>query len=181
MKKNFFLAIALGLITACNSSSTNNEQQASTASSEPKQQAVEFADPKYTDMGKKAMAEMSAGDINSWISMFSDSARYYWNNGDSLIGKTAINAYWTKRRGEVIDSISFKNDIWLPVKVNQPQQAIQTPGVWLLSWYQVTSKYKNGKSMSQWIHTDYHFDANDKVDEVVQYLDRAPINAALAK
>ena len=35
--------------------------------------------------------------------------------------------------------------------------------------------------MSQWIHTDYHFDANDKIDQVVQYIDRAPINAAIAK
>jgi hypothetical protein len=35
--------------------------------------------------------------------------------------------------------------------------------------------------MSQWIHNDFHFDANDKVDEVVQYIDRAPINTALSK
>jgi hypothetical protein len=181
MKKDFLLPIALVFITACNSSSTANQQQDSTASSAPKQQAAEFADPKYTDMGKKSLAEMTSGDMDSWLSAFADSARYYWNGGDSLIGKAAISNYWKKRRTEVIDSISFKNDIWLPVKVNQPQQPVQTPGVWLLSWYQVTSKYKNGKTMSQWIHTDYHFDANDKVDEVVQYIDRAPINAALAK
>lgn len=181
MKKNFLLAVALVLIAACNSSSTNNKQQDSTASSETKQQPAEFADPKYTDIGKKAMAAMSSGDMDSWISMFSDSARYYWNGGDSLIGKTAINDYWKKRRTEVIDSITFKNDIWLPVKVNEPQQAVQAPGVWLLSWNQVTAKYKNGKTMSQWIHTDYHFDANDKVDRVIQYIDMAPIKAALAK
>lgn len=69
----------------------------------------------------------------------------------------------------------------MPVKVNTPQQQVQAPGVWLLAWFQVNAKYKTGKSMSQWIHTDYHFDANDKIDQVVQYIDRAPINAAIAK
>lgn len=181
MKQNFLLAISLVLMAACNSSSTENKQQDSTASSsEAKQQPAEFADQKYTDIGKKAMAAMSSGDIDSWVSMFADNAKYYWNSGDSLIGKAAISDYWKNRRTKVIDSISFKYDMWLPIKVNEPQQPMQTPGVWLLNWYQVTSKYKNGKTMSQWIHNDYHFDANDKVDEVIQYLDRAPINAALA-
>ena len=181
MKKNFLLVVAYALLAACNNGNTEKEQQTLVAASDTKQQATEFADPKYTDIGKKALAAMSAGDIDSWMSMFADNAKYYWNGGDSLIGKAAINDYWKKRRTEVIDSISFKYDIWLPVKVNEPQQTMQTQGVWLLSWYQVISKYKNGKTMSQWIHNDFHFDASDKVDEVVQYIDRAPINAALSK
>jgi hypothetical protein len=180
MKQNFLLAIALVLMAGCNSSNTA-DQQATTTTPEAKQQAAEFADPKYADIGKKQMAAMSSGDIDSWMSIFADNAKYYWNGGDSLIGKAAISDYWKNRRTNVIDSISFKNDIWLPVKVNEPQQAVQAPGVWLLSWYQVETKYKNGKAMGQWIHTDYHFDANDKVDQVIQYIDRAPINAALAK
>jgi hypothetical protein len=119
--------------------------------------------------------------MDTWMSMFADNAKYFWNGGDSLIGKAAINDYWRKRRTEVIDSISFAYDIWLPVKVNESQQPMQTTGVWLLSWYQVSAKYKNGKTMSQWIHNDFHFDADKKVDQVVQYIDRAPINAALSK
>jgi hypothetical protein len=31
------------------------------------------------------------------------------------------------------------------------------------------------------VHTDFHYDSADKVDIAVQYIDRAPINAALAK
>jgi hypothetical protein len=81
---------------------------------------------------------------------------------------------------DVIESLTFSNQIWLAVNVEEPQQAVQAPGVWLLGWYVVNAKYKNGKSMMQWTHVDFHFDANDKVDEVIQYLDRAPINAALA-
>jgi hypothetical protein len=114
------------------------------------------------------------------MSSFADNAVYQWNNGDSLAGKAAITAYWKKRRGEVIDSLTFSNQILLPIKVNKPQ-SIEQPGVWLLSWHQVTAKYKTGKSMSQWMHTDMHFDASDKIDRVIQYLDRAPINAATKK
>jgi len=66
----------------------------------------------------------------------------------------------------------------LPIKVNKKGN-IPLDGYWLLSWYKTTAKYKGGKSMTQWIHTTYHFDANDKIDMVDQYLDKAAINAAL--
>jgi len=80
----------------------------------------------------------------------------------------------------VVETISFKNDIWLPLQVNQSQQT-EKAGVWLLSWYQVTAKYKGGSSMTQWMQMLYHFDDVDKIDEVHQYVDMAPINAALPK
>jgi hypothetical protein len=54
------------------------------------------------------------------------------------------------------------------------------PGVWLLSWYQVDAKYKNGNKMTQWIHTTMHFNDASKIDRVIQYLDRAPINKAMS-
>src|SRR4029079_7843985 len=111
-------------------------------------------------------------------SMFAENARYYWSSGDSLIGKEAIADFWKKRRADVLESITFSSDIWLAVKVNQPQQAVQTPGVWLLGWYLINAKYKTGKSMTQWTHVDLHFDSHDKVDQLIQYIDRVPINAA---
>jgi len=43
----------------------------------------------------------------------------------------------------------------------------------------VNVKYKNGKKLSFWIHSDFHYNAEDKVDIYIQYIDRAPINAAL--
>ena len=132
------------------------------------------------DVGKKGIAALSAGDVEGWMNGYADNAVYVWNNGDSIAGKAAITAYWKKRRTEAIDSISFTNAIFLPIKVNQPQ-SVEAPGVWLLGWYQVNAKYKTGKRMTQWIHTDMHFDANDKIDRVIQYLDRAPINAAMMK
>ncbi len=143
--------------------------------------ATEIADDKYMEVGKKGLASMTSGDIDAWTSPYADNAVYLWNNGDSIAGKSAILEYWKKRRTEVIDSISFSNDIWLAVKVNKPQNVYHAPGTWLLGWYMVNTKYKTGKRMGQWIHTAMHFDASDKIDRVLQFIDRAPINAAMAK
>jgi len=184
MKNVLCLAFITSLFFACNNQKPEDARTAATvdsaATAQVKMQPAEFADPKYSEIGKKGLAALSSGDIDTWMSSFADNAVYLWNNGDSIVGKALITAYWKKRRGEVIDSISFSNEIWLPIKVNQPQ-SIEQPGVWLLSWYFTSAKYKNGKRMSQYIHSDSHFDANDKIDRYIQYLDRAPINAALKK
>jgi hypothetical protein len=183
MKRTFYvMTCTLLFAVACNNETRNDSSTAATNAATPAADAkpgpAEFADPKYADVGKKQLAALSSGDIDGWLALFADDAVYVWNNGDSLAGKTAISAYWKKRRTEVIDSISFAEDIWLPVKVNQPQQS-EAPGVWLLSWYRTSAKYKGGKSMNQWIHTAMHFNTNDKVDRLIQYLDRAAINAAI--
>lgn len=179
MKKMFLCAFGYALLLACNNQKPAEENNAVAATATP--QATEFADSKYTEIGKRGIAALASGDVDTWMNDFADNAKYYWNNGDSLVGKAAIALYWKQRSTQVIDSMSFMSDMWLPVKINEPQQQVQTPGVWLLSWYQVRAKYKTGKSMTQWIHTDFHFDSSDKIDEVVQYLDRVPINAAASK
>lgn len=165
----------------------NNEQKTdtdtkvtSTSDSSSKKAPSEFADPKYTDMGKSMLAQFENGDIDGWLKGFSDNAVWNWSSGDSLAGKAKIAEYWKNRRANVIDSIKFTNDIWLPLKVNTPQRGPDMPGVWLLNWYMVNVKYKNGKKLMFWIHTDYHFDSTDKIDRAIEYIDRAPIVAALA-
>ncbi len=172
------LALCL-LLFACKSTTSDDAGMAEKTATE--MAPVEFADAKYSEIGKAGLAALSSGDIAKWMESYADNAVYRWNNGDSLVGKQAISEYWTKRRTEAIDSISFNYDIWLPVKVNTPANDRQAPGLWLLSWYETTAKYKTGKTMRQWIHTDTHFDANDKIDIVIQYLDRASINAAMTK
>ncbi len=184
MKKLMFWTLCSLLFIACNDQKKEEPTTETTpaAAAETKETPpAEFADAKYVDIGKKGLAALSAGDVDGWVAAYADNAMYYWNGGDSISGKAAIAEYWKKRRTEVIDSLNYSSDIWLPVKVNTPQQAAQAPGVWLLGWYKVDAKYKTGKRMSQWIHTDMHFDANDKVDRVIMYIDRAPINAAMKK
>src|SRR5258706_5509144 len=72
---------------------------------------AEFADAKYSDMARNMLAALARGDVASWVSNFSDNAVYVWNNGDSLAGKAAISEYWTKRRTQDVDSLTFKNEI----------------------------------------------------------------------
>jgi ketosteroid isomerase-like protein len=145
-----------------------------------KVQDVEFADNKYAERGKKALNDLTRGDMDAWMAQFADNAKYYWNSGDSLVGKPAIDKYWRNRRANVFETITFENEIWLPVKVNKSEN-IKNPGNFLLGWYKITVKYKGGKSMTQGIHTVFHFDENDKIDVVNQYLDRAVITEAMKK
>ena len=140
----------------------------------------EFADAKYMDWGKKSQQQFESGDIDAWASQFADNAVYQWSNGDSLAGKQAIVDYWKDRRKNVIQNIKFTNDIWLPIKVNKPQRGPDMQGNWLLSWYQVNATYKSGKSLSFWVHSDLHYNDKDEVDRVIQYIDMAPIKAAIS-
>jgi hypothetical protein len=162
MRKVLYGAIISVFFLACNNEQAKTTPAAgsdsSGAATETKKAPAEFADAKYVEFGKKSIAGLSSGDIDAWTASYADNAVYVWNNGDSIAGKTAINEYWKKRRTEVIDSITFANDIWLPVKINQPQ-SVEAPGTWLLGWYQVHAKYKTGKSMTQWIHVDMHFNS----------------------
>lgn len=177
MKKLFLVVLCASVFMGC-----KKETAAEPAANEPKAAEsvapVEFADAKYTEIGKKALEAMSKGDMDAWMSNYADNAKYYWNSGDSLIGKPAIDKFWRDRRTNVIETIVFEKDIWLPVKVNEKGN-IPMDGYWLLSWYKTTAKYKGGKSMTQWIHTTFHFDGNDKIDMVNQYLDKSVIMAAM--
>lgn len=179
MKKILILAAGCMILFACNNEKTESGSTTTATDSSAKQQPAEFADAKYVEWGKQQSAKFTSGDIDGWLTSFADNAVYSWSSGDSLAGKAKIAEYWKNRRGNVIDSIQFTNDIWLPIKVNQSQTSFDSPGVWLLSWYMVNVKYKNGKKLMFWVHTDYHYDNNDKIDRAIQYMDRAPINAAL--
>jgi ketosteroid isomerase-like protein len=186
MKKLLTFAATCCLFYSCNNekpvetaANASDSLKSRTETTAPKD--VEFADTKYMEMGKTALAAMAKGDINGFLGNYADNAVYAWSSGDSLVGLPAISKYWTERRTKVIDSIHFANDIWLAIKVNKPQRGPDLPGIWLMGWYQFMSKYKNGKTVGGWIHQDMHFNSDGKIDRTVQYIDRAPINKALGK
>lgn len=182
MRKLLIVASAAVMFVACNNEQkTGSEATVSSATdSSTKTQAAEFADAKYTELGKKQLADFENGDVDSWMANFADNAKYYWSGGDSLIGKPAIAEYWKNRRANVIKTIKFSNDIWFPIKINQPQKGPDLPGVWLMSWYQVNATYSSGKSIQFWAHHLFHFDNNDKIDQVSAFMDMAPVKAAIA-
>ena len=183
MKKLFGLLMGSIVLFSCSDNAADKTELAETkvASTATVNPGAEFADEKYVAIAKKGMADLSSGDIDSWMAAFADDAVYRWNTLDSLSGKAAIMEYWKKRRAEVIKSLTFSNDIWLPIKVNTPQSPNQLPGNYALCWNTVDATYSTGKSMTQRMHTVFHFDANDKIDRVSQYMDRASIAAAMTK
>ncbi|MBI1780363.1 MAG: nuclear transport factor 2 family protein [Sphingobacteriales bacterium] len=182
MRKLLLPLMGIVLLVACNNEKPAEKKDAAVAPATESKEAApaEFADKKFGEMAGKQLDALTAGDVDGWMSAYADNAVYVWNYGDSLAGKKAITDYWKNRRANVIDSITFSNRVFLPVKVNKPQ-SVEQPGNWVLCWYLTNAKYKNGKRMVQWIHTDIHYDANDKIDRLIQYVDRSLINAALAK
>ncbi|MBF2708760.1 nuclear transport factor 2 family protein [Flavobacterium soyangense] len=179
MKKLFLFVLCASLFFGCKKEAAM-KPATSTADTAKAVAPVVFADAKYSEIGKKSLVALSKGDMDAWMSNYADNAKFYWNSGDSLVGKPAIDKYWRDRRANVIETITFTKDIWLPLKVNEKGN-IPLDGYWLLSWYQVTAKYKGGGSMTQWIHNTFHFNDNDKIDQVYQYIDRVPIMAAMPK
>ena len=186
MKKMIFLAAPFFMLFSCNNekkedtAAASNTATPNASTTDAKIPQIEITDAKYTAIGKRSLQSLEKGDIAGMVSDYADTASYRWNSGDSLMGKKAITDYWTKRRTQVIDSLKLSQDIWLPVKVNRPQQNEQT-GVWLMEWNFVEAKYKNGKRMAQWTHFLMHFNSADKIDNVIQFIDKAPINAATGK
>lgn len=182
MRKILLGTICLIILGACKNEAEKDAQKPTAIAGENTKSPapVEFADQKYIDMGKQAWEKFEQGDVDGWAGRFADNAIFRWSAGDSLAGKEAIVRYWKDRRMNVIDSLDFTNDIWLPVNVNQPQGP-ESKGTWLLSWFQVKATYKNKQSLTFWVHTDMHFNNENKIDEIIQYIDRAPIQAATAK
>jgi len=182
MKNVVVLLACFAIATACSKrEETPVEFVENTAAAATAPLNAEFADLKYVEMGKKDLAALNAGNLDGYLSSFSDNARFYMSGGDSLIGKPAIAAYWKERFKVYVKSASFVNDIWTPLKVNVSQRKQDVPGVWLLSWYQTNVEYNNGQKLSYWVHADFHYDSSDKIDVAILYMDRAPIVAALAR
>jgi hypothetical protein len=177
MKPLLILFATSFLFFACRDEHQQSPGSTMVKSMSEKPQA-EFADAKFTTMGKQLMKEFETGDIQAFSNAFADNAVYAFSAGDSLVGRKAIFDFWQKRRHEAIKAIQFSNDIWLPIQVNQPQKGPDMKGIWLLNWYMANVTYNTDKSLTFWVHTDYHFNTENQIDRAVQYIDRAPINAA---
>jgi hypothetical protein len=178
MRKLLLIACCAIVLAACNKPAEEAAKPEPEVKPAP---PTELADMKYAEIGKQALAGLSSGDIDKFVSNYADNAKYFWSAGDSLIGKQAIVDFWKNRRTNVIETLEFANDVWLPIKINTPQKGPDRKGVWLVSWVQIKVKYKNGGQVGMWVHMDFHFDDTDKIDQVVMYIDNAPILAALAK
>ena len=146
------------LLFACSPSekkTDENKQENATVSANTR--GYDFGDDKYKDIANTSMNALAKGDVDGFTAAFADNAIFRWSGGDSLNGKAAISGYWKKRRAEVIDSLSYSSQVWLPMKVDKAMTEGQLTGNYVLSWNTVHAKYKSGKSMSQRMHMVYHF------------------------
>jgi hypothetical protein len=139
---------------------------------------VEIANPKYIDLSKGVLTALCQGDLDGFIKPYSENATFRWNYGDSLVGRKAIVDYWTERRNSVIDTITFKNEVWLAFKVNAPPKHMK-PGVYVLGWADFTVTYTNGSSLNMNIHTVFGYNQDDQIISTLQYVDRSLIADAL--
>src|SRR4249919_3847601 len=98
MKNLFFiLFILMGAgFMSCAPQKASDEAAAATAADTTMKAPppAEFADPKYTEIGKQALAHFASGDVDGYLANFTDNAIYHYNSGDSLAGKPAIRDYW---------------------------------------------------------------------------------------
>src|SRR5690349_10709888 len=122
MKKFFPVALAVTVLIACNDKKSDEKTSGSdttktSMSSTDKKPATELLDLSAADPVRNSFAAFAKGDLNGMTANYDDNVRYTWSSGDSLIGKKAVMDYYAGR-WKLIDSISFSNDIVLPVQVN---------------------------------------------------------------
>ena len=178
MKKIFLGVMISVFLIACNDEKKEDKPAvADTNTAADKKGGDEILNLSEGDGVKSLMMAFSKGDVDGMTAPYDDNLKFYWSNGDSLIGKQAVKDYYTGR-WKLIDSLNYSDQIVLPVKVNNPQSAMQAPGKWVLLWSNTHVKYKNGNKISFWVHTDYHYNDAGKIDIAIQYIDKHQIMEA---
>ena len=179
MKKFLFgVLISTILISCADKAEEKTTTETPAPTTETKKPATEVLDLSEADGVKAGLAAFTKGDIDGMTAGFDDNIRYIFSNLDSLVGKQAVKDYYSGR-WKLIDSVMYSEQIYLPIRLNESQSPkYATLGKWVLSWGLAHVKYKNGKRISFWVHTDYHYNDAGKVDAVVQYIDRHQIMEA---
>jgi hypothetical protein len=180
MKKIFSVIFIAAILFACNNEANKDETAAApeTKTDKPAAPVELIMDSNLVTAVKATQKAFENKDIDAYTANMADDVRFNWSGGDSLVGKQAVKDYYTGRFA-VIDNISFSNDIFLPLMSQQsPNGGVTAAGKWMLHWYMVDVKYKNGKSLNFWVHTASHYNDAGKIDQIAQYIDRKPIAEA---
>lgn len=174
MKKIILGVFLSAFLFACNNEKAETTGTTDAATTTETKTGDELLAISEGDGVKSSMLAFSKGDVDGMTANYDDNVRQLWSGGDSLIGKKAVQDYYNGRL-KLIDSITYSENVLLPVKVNNQQSQYQALGKWVLHWTLAHVKYKNGKKLNFWIHTDYHYNDAGKIDIVIQYIDRNPI------
>jgi predicted phage tail protein len=178
--KKFFAGVFISafFIGCADKAEEKPPTETASATTETKKPATEVLDMSEADGVKAGFAALANRDVNGMTASYADDIAYRWSGGDSAMGKQAVIDYWNGRL-KLIDSINFSDVILLPIKINESQNPQYARlGKWVMAWNFSHVKYKNGKWLHFWVHTDYHYNDAGKVDVVIQYIDRHPIMEA---
>jgi len=179
MKRIISFAFIAVFLVACNSDKKDEPAAAkSDAKADGAKPPVELImDSNFINSAKASMAAFENKDIEGYTANMDDNVKFRWCSGDSLTGKQAVKDYYSGRFN-IIDHIKFSNPIFLPIMANESPNGVTSAGKWMLNWYMVSVKYKNGKELHFWVHNANHFNAAGKIDEAAQYIDKQPIMEA---
>lgn len=178
MKKILFgVFVSVFFISCADKAEEKPAPEATLTSADTKETGDELLAMSETEGVKKGLIAFSKGDIEGMTAEYADTVRQLWSSLDSLVGKKAIQDYYTAR-WKLIDSLNFSDYIIVPLKMGVQQTPIVQTGKWILAWSFAHVKYKNGKKLDFWVHNAYHYNSAGKIDFVGQYLDRHPIMEA---
>lgn len=150
----------------------------SSATADTQKTTDELLSMSETESVKAGLTAFAKGDLDGMTAAYADTCFMLWSNLDSIRGKQAIKDYYTER-WKLIDSINYSDHILVPLKVNMQQSMYAPTGKWILAWSFAHVKYKNGKKLDLWVHNVYHYNTDNKIDFVGQYIDRHPIMQAV--
>ena len=178
MKKIISVIFIAAFLFACNEEKKDETAAAEVKSDKPMAPVELIMDSNFVATVKATMTAFENKDVDGYTANMDDNIKFRWSGGDSLIGKQAVKDYYTGRFN-IIETIKFSNPIFLPLMANQsPNGGVTAAGKWMLYWYMVNVKYKNGKELHFWSHQANHYNSADKIDESAQYIDRHPIMEA---
>ena len=165
------IAFVLTIVVACKD---KQETNASVAGTTETKAPVELLDSTMIAPVKSSFDAFTKADVDGFTATYDDNVKLVWSSGDSLVGKQAVKDYYNGR-WKLLESVSFSNDIFLPIQANVSPNNSAPVGKWMLHWVQVNAKYKNGKAITFWLHNASHYGENGKVDYIAQYIDRLPL------
>ena len=178
MKKIISVICIAAFLFACNDAKKDEKATTEVKTENGKAPVELIMDSNLVNATKAAMTAFENKDVNGYTANMDDNVMFRWSGGDSLVGKKAVQDYFTGRYN-IIDNIKFSNHIFLPVMANaSPNAGVTSTGKWMLHWYMVDVKYKNGKAINFWAHNAQHYNEAGKIDQFTQYIDRHPIMEA---
>jgi len=160
------LMIAIFIIS-CNSATPAKDEKTETPAQSPAYASV--LDSSRAKILETAIIDFAKGDVNGFTSMMTDNVVFYYPApGDSLVGSSAVNTYYTGR-WKLIDSIKLIKPTYLPVQVNISTSVMQ--GEWLMAWFAYQIHYKSGNAIFLPIHAVAHINSTGKADVFAMYYD----------